>query len=233
MSAYIISDIHGCAKTLRSLIECRLRISTNDQLYFLGDYIDRGPDSAGVVDYILELKDSGFTIDCLMGNHEHMLLNSVLSKSNMDLWMVNGGMATLLSYGIQSSHGLNIFTAIPAAHLEFFKSLNPYIFVSNRFLLVHGGINHRSKKPLADIASMLWSRTSASSIPDDFLPGYTIIHGHTPEPIDTIIENVQSRSSRLLGLDAGCVFKGFFPGTGYLTALNLDKWELHFVKCID
>ncbi len=84
MSAYIIPDIHGCIKTLRSLVECRLCVTASDSLYFLGDYIDRGPGSAGVIDYIIDLQESGINVGCIKGNHEHMLLNSILSKSDLE-----------------------------------------------------------------------------------------------------------------------------------------------------
>jgi len=70
-------------------------------------------------------------------------------------------------------------------------------------------------------------------VPDSFMPGCKIIHGHTVTPISRVINDVQNKQGRIFGLDAGCVFKGYYPGTGYLTALNLEKWKLDFVECID
>lgn len=230
MSTYIIPDIHGCIKTLRSLVECRLNIKAIDSIYFLGDYIDRGPDSAGVVDYIIGLKESGIDVNCLMGNHEQMLINSMLGKTDLTLWMINSGKETLRSYGIKSTYRLNIFKSISSQHLEFYKSLQYYFVVKDKFILVHGGINYNSENPLSDTEAMLWSRPSP--VPELFMPGYTIIHGHTPTSIDTIISNIKF-GGRIFPLDAGCVYKGSYPGTGYLTALNLEKWKLDFVECID
>lgn len=231
MSTYIIPDIHGCIKTLRSLIECRLNIKTSDCIYFLGDYIDRGPDSAGVVDYIIGLKESGVDIQCLMGNHEQMLINSVLGETDMMLWMINSGMETLKSYGIRSNYQLNILNSITPRHLEFYKSLKHFFIVKDRYILVHGGINYSAQSPFADTEALLWSKPMP--VPDSFMPGCKIIHGHTVTPISRVINDVQNKQGRIFGLDAGCVFKGYYPGTGYLTALNLEKWKLDFVECID
>lgn len=231
MSTYIIPDIHGCVKTLRSLVEFRLNIEVSDSIYFLGDYIDRGSDSAGVVDYIIGLKESGIDVNCLMGNHEQMLINSVLGKADLNLWMINSGMGTLKSYGIKSKYRLNIFKSIPPPHLEFYKSLKHYFIIKDKYILVHGGINYNVENPFTDTESMLWNRPSP--VPEHFMPGYIIIHGHTPTPIDTIINDIKLGNGRIFTLDAGCVYKGYYPGTGYLTALNLEKWKLDFVECID
>lgn len=231
MSTYIIPDIHGCIKTLRSLVEDRLNITASDTIYFLGDFIDRGPDSAGVIDYILGLKDVGVGIEGLLGNHEHMMLNSFMSKSDLNLWMINSGLSTLKSYGIKSKYRLNIYESIPPKHLFFFQSLKSHLIVDEKFILVHGGINYHAVNPFADTDAMLWNRPA--QVPSDFMPGYTIIHGHTPTPIDFIIRDVMLRENRLIGIDTGCVYKGQLPGTGYLTALNIDKWKLDFVECID
>jgi len=71
MRQIAISDIHGCARTFQALLD-KIQLSTNDQLYLLGDYIDRGPDSKGVIDTILGLINAGYRVQTLMGNHEKM-----------------------------------------------------------------------------------------------------------------------------------------------------------------
>ncbi|MDP3444408.1 MAG: metallophosphoesterase, partial [Ignavibacteria bacterium] len=73
---WIIPDIHGCSKTLKQLIEYQIKPSRTDEFYFLGDYIDRGPDSKGVIDYIMELQRKEFTIRLLLGNHEEYCIKS-------------------------------------------------------------------------------------------------------------------------------------------------------------
>ena len=73
---WAISDVHGCLKTLKKLVWEHIRLDTQDQLFFLGDYIDRGPSGAGVVDFIMELQNTGYQVYPLRGNHEQMLLDA-------------------------------------------------------------------------------------------------------------------------------------------------------------
>ena len=78
MSKYAISDIHGCIATFKTLLD-KIKFSKEDELYLLGDYIDRGPDSKGVIDHIWYLQKSGYQVHCLRGNHENMLLQEVIN----------------------------------------------------------------------------------------------------------------------------------------------------------
>ena len=73
---FAVPDIHGCNKTFQALLD-RIQLTTNDQLFLLGDYIDRGPDSVGVLDTILRLKEEGYSVFPLRGNHEQMLIESI------------------------------------------------------------------------------------------------------------------------------------------------------------
>jgi len=233
MSTYIISDIHGCIQTLRILVEGKLKVSLKDRIFFLGDYIDRGPDSAAVVDYIIELIKSGYNISCLKGNHEQMMLDSVRGESELNLWEINSCQSTIKSYtkkfGLQDDGHLGF---LPKKHFEFFSSLKPYFIVDDKYILVHGGLNTTLANPLEDTEAMLWSRLDEA--PNDFMPEYKVIHGHTPEALNVIADKLKQPNRRIFGLDAGCVYRGMlFPGTGYLVALDLVKWELNFVECLD
>src|ERR1044071_6500869 len=101
MRSFVIGDIHGCVVELRYLIE-NLPADPGDRLIFLGDYIDRGPDSSGVVSYLLEAKS---TLPCefvfLKGNHEDMFLSYLgLPGQYGDMFLINGGRPTLESYGL-------------------------------------------------------------------------------------------------------------------------------------
>ena len=80
---WVISDIHGCLFTLRSLIETKIKPSANDELIFLGDYIDRGPESKGVIDYIINLKNQGIETVCLKGNHEEYMLSAYEAEKDV------------------------------------------------------------------------------------------------------------------------------------------------------
>ena len=73
---WIIPDIHGCLKTLKVLLENQLKITKNDKVYFLGDYIDRGPDGKGVLDYLMRLKEEEYDIYCIKGNHEDLCVKA-------------------------------------------------------------------------------------------------------------------------------------------------------------
>ena len=112
MSLYAIGDIHGCAQTLEALVE-EIDPTENDHLVFIGDYIDRGPDSKGVINVLLQLRNR-FLRTFLRGNHEAMMLN-YLDHNELELWHINGGDSTLASY---SNEGR---VEIPEEHVEFIR----------------------------------------------------------------------------------------------------------------
>lgn len=78
---WVIGDVHGCIKTLRALMEDKIQPGRQDRLIFVGDYVDRGPDSKGVVSYLMELRLMGYHLTLLKGNHEDMMLRSVYDKT--------------------------------------------------------------------------------------------------------------------------------------------------------
>jgi serine/threonine protein phosphatase 1 len=126
MRSYVIGDIHGCLDELRYLIE-DLPIESGDRLIFLGDYVDRGPNSKGVLTYIVELqKSDDLEVICLKGNHEDMFLAYLgLPGQHGDMFLYNGGYATLISYGVRSRRSsLDEVTAqISPGHIDFLKNL--------------------------------------------------------------------------------------------------------------
>lgn len=232
MSTYIIGDTHGCLKTLRLLVEERLSITRTDTVYLLGDYIDRGPSSAQLVDYLIGLMDAGYRLVCLRGNHEQMLLDSSIGFSFLNQWMLNSGYDTLLSYyRLRGDYHDDFTKVVPHKHLAFIKTLPYYQVLDDRFILVHGGLNYYAPSPFTDYDSLLWKRPEP--VPDGFMPGYIIFHGHTPTPLHEIQRNVANRNTRLIGLDAGCVYKHRWAGMGYLVGLNLERWELVHAENID
>src|ERR1017187_7458526 len=98
---FVVPDIHGCEQTLRRLLIEVVRLERNDELFLLGDIIDRGPRSKEVIDLVLSLQEQGYNIRSLRGNHEEMLLRSCRDRSYFHLWMLNGGLATLKSFGVE------------------------------------------------------------------------------------------------------------------------------------
>lgn len=200
MHSYVIGDIHGCLDELRCLIEA-LPLESGDRMVFLGDYIDRGPDSKGVVTYVLELqKRNDLELLCLKGNHEDMFMAYLgLRGEHGDMFLYNGGAATLNSYGINSKNASldEIIDQIPRRHFEFFGNLKPY-FVMEPFLCVHAGIH--PLKPLEEQTEteLLWIRNefiyNSHGLP------YTVLFGHTPQ--HSVLFDLPYK----VGLDTGLVF---------------------------
>jgi len=113
---FAISDIHGCFKPFYELVVKEIDLKKEDRLILLGDYIDRGEQSKEVIDFIIDLKKSGFNITVLTGNHEQMLLDAYHDEMNEYLWFMNSGMATLISFGIEDLHELeNTYLFMPAS----------------------------------------------------------------------------------------------------------------------
>ncbi len=180
---YVIGDIHGCLEPLHRLM-AQLRLSEADEVVFLGDYIDRGPDSKGVIDYLLTLHGR-YTF--LMGNHERMFLD-FLQGQQRALFLYNGGTATLESYG-----GLR---GIPSTHLTFLDRQRPY-YETQDYLFVHAGI--RPAMPLQEQgeSDLLWIREEFYAYPGRFPK--TVVFGHTP------MREVLMDDDRI-GIDTACVY---------------------------
>jgi len=200
VKSYIIGDIHGCLSELACLLES-LPLESQDHLVFLGDYVDRGPDARGVISYLIDWQQrDNIKTTFLKGNHEDMFLSFLGFPGNYgDMFLYNGGGATLASYGIPAgppSPG-QALSQIPPNHLNFLKTLTVYHLLEP-VLCVHAGIHPR--KPLEQQVEeeMLWIR-------DEFvlhhhsLP-YTVLFGHTPQ------KEVLFHLPYKIGLDTGLVY---------------------------
>jgi serine/threonine protein phosphatase 1 len=217
---FIIGDIHGCCKTFKKLILEKINIQKSDKIYCLGDYVDRGPDSKGVIDFILQLRKKGFNIHTLRGNHEELLLNSKKDEKSFLHWTKNGGDKALESFKIDTIKKLK------PVYQNFFKRTKFYIETKD-FILVHAGLNFEAENPLLDKYALLWIRNF--TVDNAYLKGKILIHGHSPKTRDVIIsQNFESH----LNLDGGCVFKDK-EGYGSLFALNFHERKLIEVKNID
>jgi serine/threonine protein phosphatase 1 len=227
LGTYIIPDTHGCLITLKCLLEEKIGISKDDHIYFLGDYIDRGLFSAQLVDYIINLKESGYHIHTIRGNHEQMLLDAIGNSSALNDWILNTGNLTLNSYKDFIGDSFLFPQGIPQKHLNFYNEL-PYYLLVDKYILVHGALNYKLSNPFSDKLTMLWNRSEA--VPYDFMPDKVIIHGHTPVPLEYIKRTVSNSNSRLISLDGGCVYHGKIYGAGYLVALELESMKLFWVE---
>jgi len=226
MNKYAISDIHGCLKTFKELL-AKLNFSKQDELYLLGDYIDRGPDSKGVIDHIWQLQEEGYQIACIRGNHEQMLLDCVDHEDKFLLWEYNGGDTTMLSFGRRS------VSEIPEPYMTWLNALPYYLEVEN-YILVHAGFKFDMPNPFEEKTAMLWQRDWYDRINYDWLGERIIIHGHTPISklgIQDMVKYVKKRP--VIDIDNGCVFGARHSGMGRLCALELNSLQPHFQKCID
>lgn len=225
---YAISDIHGCAKTFKALLE-QIAFSTADQLYLLGDYIDRGPDTKGVIDTILGLQASGHAVYCLRGNHEQLFLDGFTDVPTYWTWRQNGGEAMLKSYGVAIAEN------IPPDHLQFLRGLAWHFEIDN-YILVHGGVDFtRADDPLGDPVRLLWLRNWHHLIDYAWLGNRYIIHGHTPaKGVEILKQFTDFETKRWLDIDAGCFIKRErAAGYGYLCAFEMTEKQLFFQRNLD
>lgn len=210
---YAIGDVHGEAARLRrlhTLIEERhdiLYAGRNKRLIHLGDYVDRGSDSAGVIETLLSAQDRlGADCICLQGNHEAMMVNGLKTAARADHenWLMNGGEDTVASYRRAGAY------PIPKSHINWLKAL-PKIHVEpgQRLIFVHAGISP-AEFPDEREETYLWTRSQrffdVASWRNEKLDGWTVVHGHTPTD-DFYPDQVQARASRI-NIDTGAVFGG-------------------------
>ncbi|MDL1968442.1 MAG: serine/threonine protein phosphatase [Deltaproteobacteria bacterium] len=190
---FAIGDIHGCFDKLCALMD-KIKIDpSNDTLLFLGDYIDRGPDSFDVVEYLIDLKKHFQKTVFLKGNHEEML-EKYLSGEDRPIYLKNGGQPTLGSYMKKSqTAGLPL---IPQEHLDFFESLLLY-YESDNYIFVHAGLRENIPLGMQDPADFLWIRKDFVNSDFDF--GKIVVFGHTPYAEPLVEPNK-------IGIDTGAVY---------------------------
>lgn len=208
---FIIGDIHGCLETLKRLMDKIDWHPDQDGLVFLGDYIDRGEDPRGVLEYILEISREGESVQCLLGNHEALFLE-LLEGGDIANFISNGGLHTLESYAMDGDPKGEMH--IPEEHIAFMKSLRPWIEM-NGYYVVHAGF--RPGIPIEDQRreDILWIREPFIFSPHNF--GKRVIFGHTPFYDPLIMENK-------IGLDTGAVYGN------RLTCLELPAMRFHSVE---
>ena len=222
---WIIPDIHGCVNTLKQLIENGIQPSKEDAIYFLGDYIDRGPDGKGVIDYIMSLQENGFKVDYLIGNHEYYCMNSYekdqhrwFGKSSIQKeWERYGAKTTLASFGVRHPRD------IEQKYIDWMKKGKYYIELDN-FILVHAGMNFNIQDPFDDTMSMLWVRDF--KVDTSKIGGKKIIHGHVPVEHSLIQLFIESEDYDFIALDNGVYYRDQKVGFGNLMALELNNMEL-------
>jgi serine/threonine protein phosphatase 1 len=221
---YAIGDVHGCADRLAAMhaliaADLRDRPVARATVVHLGDLIDRGPDTAGVIALLLAPWPAtpAPRVISLMGNHEDMMLAALASADRlaMEQWMVNGGAESLRSWGVSHrAKPAELWGAIPPPHLGFLRGMS-LLHRAGGYVFVHAGL--RPGIPLEGQArrDLLWIREPFLSC-EAVLPG-VVVHGHTPVEAPTI------RANRL-GLDTGAVIGG------KLTCAVLESETLGFLE---
>ena len=222
---WVIPDIHGCVLTLKQLVENGIQLTKDDSLYFLGDYIDRGPDGKGVIDYIMSLQNNGYKVDYLIGNHEYYCMNAyerdkhkIFFKSRIHKeWECYGAKATLKSFGV--SHPRHI----DEQYIEWMRK-GKFFIELDKYILVHAGMNFKIQNPFEDTMSMLWARDF--KVDPAKIGGKKIIHGHVPVEYSLIQLFLESGGYSFIALDNGVYYKDQKVGFGNLMALELNTLEL-------
>ncbi len=210
---FVIGDIHGMKNEMISLIHS-LPFDDKDLIIFLGDYIDRGYDSKGVIDFLINFKKIHPNTICLIGNHEDMLLSFMEGKFDREIYFFNGGEKTLKSYGIPPSEYAYAKRYIPQSHLDFLNNLSLY-YETDRYLFVHAGLKPGIPLNEQRRNDLLWIRDEFIYSKKDF--GKRIVFGHTVFEEPLVMDNK-------IGIDTGLVFGG------KLTSLELPILKFYFVS---
>lgn len=218
MSTFIISDLHGCNDAFRKALKF-IKLKKTDTLILLGDLIDRGNDSKGVLDTVLLLIQNDFKIICLKGNHEQMFLDAFDSIQSKVNWLKNGGEATLSSFYTSSME------KIPENYIDFIKSFSMYYSYEN-FIFVHAGLNMTLEDPFSDLNTMLWVRNPEEYLDENWLKDRVVIHGHNPTTRSEI--ESQTIEKKIICIDNGCFINR--EEYGNVCVLELEKFNFHFIK---
>ena len=232
---FVISDIHGFAKTFKTLVYDKINLTPLDQLFLLGDYIDRGPDSVGVIDFILELRAANYQVFALRGNHEENFMDNYQNYHSgvyQKFFLQTIATERFEKFLDDKQQFLPVYS-------HFFHSL-PYYFELDAFYLVHAGFRFSHEQLLTDYDAMLTIRRFSQNPTSK-----TIIHGHEITNLSIIQDRIQSRST-IIPLDNGCYYgpvvtsmqqdkyaRRYHQNVGKLLALNLDTYELLMQENID
>lgn len=220
---YVISDLHGEYSKFLEMLEL-IHFSDNDELYILGDVLDRGKQSIQIIDYIRSSKNIHF----ILGNHEQLYMMAYDNPSYMVYWLQNGGDAT---YAELKELGIGYMKDL----YNYLKDIPLYIVI-DKFILVHAGIyvpdnaEDISLDELMSIQShddLLWSRDFINS--NKAFKDYTVICGHTPT-INYMKDNKKAKilhSPGKIMIDCGAVFK---EDNGCLSCLRLDDLEEFYIN---
>jgi serine/threonine protein phosphatase 1 len=224
---YAIGDIHGCVDLLMRLHEIIREDAVcarerRKVVVYLGDYVDRGPSSAGVIELLMDNPLAGFETVFLKGNHEDFMLRFIENPEVGSLWLMNGGGATLASYGVTESANPDrmgerqseFVKRVPAAHRAFLERL-ALTHQEGDYIFVHAGIQPGLPLSEQKEEDLLWIREPFLSSAEKH--GGVVVHGHTPVESPEVLPN-------RINVDTGAVW------SGRLTALVAYGEERKFLR---
>ncbi len=221
---YAIGDVHGCLDALKAL-EARIVADAADTpgdkwIVMLGDYVDRGPKSAEVLDHLIARPPAGFSRICLRGNHDEAMLAALEDPRAVDTWIGWGIEATLASYGLSASQTAELDAPgraaakqqllqayVPDEHIAFLRNL-PVMLTVPGYIFVHAGLRPGIEPAMQRDRDLMWIRGEFLDADHDF--GAVVIHGHTPTDAPFV-------STHRIGIDTACF------ASGLLTAVRVDR----------
>lgn len=217
----IISDIHGELKLFKKLLKKVKYSADKDQLILLGDYVDRGPDSKGVLERVMELKKKGAIV--LKGNHDDMMVSAVDNKPDAwERWKRGGALSTLQSYD-SSIHSMMLpETDEFKNHISFIRDMD-YFYEQDNYIFVHAGIQPDLPLDENDQHTFLWIRELFYEKYADYK---TVVFGHTP--VSIIRQNkdhsIYFGENNIIGIDGAATYGG------QLNCLELPSRKSYYVK---
>ncbi len=233
---WIIPDLHGCAATLETLLHQKIKPDKTDRLIFLGDYIDRGPDSKGVLDMIMGLREKGFRVVALKGNHEDSCVRSWYAERNkksfwglktktgeQKQWENFGGRQTLASFGVSSA------AEIPEKYIRWMEQLEYYV-ETEKFIAVHAGLDFDAENPFENYRYMLWAREFV--VKPEKINHKILIHGHVPVNLELIDMAVKNQHPDFIDLDNG-IYMVNKAGYGNLVVLETESMKYWIQTVVD
>ena len=207
MAVYAIGDIHGSIDALKTIFQQGL-IKEDDKVVFLGDYIDKGSDSKGVIDWLIE-KSSTFDFEFILGNHEIMMTRAKSSTEIFEHWLEDyGGSHTLNSYKINDNQ--NWMNQIDKTHWNFIDSCLPYLEIGE-FIFVHAGLDKNTSLEEQNEHHLFHKKFEKPTIYD---PSKTVICGHTAR-----------KNGKIANFKHTICIDTFAHGGMWLTCLNVETGE--------
>ena len=203
MAIYAIGDIHGSLKALKTIFKQGL-IKSDDTVVFLGDYVNRGPNSKGVFDWLIKRKEE-FNFEFILGNHDIMMLNARNSPKKIGEWLKSGGTNTLDSYGIIDDP--NWVNRIDQAHWNFLDTCLPYLEIG-KFIFVHAGLDKDKDLEEQNEYHLFWKKFENPQMYDI---EKKVICGHTSR-----------KNGKIADFGHTICIHTFAHGGKWLTCLNVE-----------